>query len=549
MSLKPFLYLLLFCCSTTFGQKNSYFWPIDTPRVITGNYGELRPNHFHAGIDFSTGGKTGLPVYAVADGYVSRVRVNPGAYGRAVYITHSGGEHLSLYAHFSAFAGALADYVLKEQQTNQSYDIELFPEKDRLKVRRGDLIGYSGNSGNSTGPHLHFELRDLKTEIPLNPLDYFMTGDTVAPELLALGFYNLSDTLHPDFEKFIPVKRNKEGLFLPAQDTVVLDHSVIGFAFSAQDRFVKNGNPNVVHAAGLFQDAQLIFSYELDKISFDDQRYMNEFAETIHRLKFQKCFLPTLYPALYPVCLNKGRILLTDTLVHELLLELRDESGNLRRTQIWIRTRSVTGFSTKKPPGNLLAPDKDQSLRLSGFRLFIPAYTLYYHFAPWVDNQLQRGSFFIHPDGVNLRNSFSLSFKVPAKWTDYQKHLVLENSGSFYVPEQTTDSVRFQLRNFGSYHLMVDSLAPQIKTQLPPKKIKRLRNFKTFNFIVRDNMSGIVSCNLFVNGQWVPAEYDAKNNLLIYEFAEGTPIGPLLFRVEATDRVGNRKEWTYKLQR
>lgn len=549
MILKRLLYLNLFLCSAVFGQKSTYLWPVDTPRVITGNYGELRSNHFHAGIDFSTNGKTGWPVYAVADGYISRIRVNPGAYGRALYISHSGDERLSLYAHLSAFTGAVAAYVLKEQQNNRSYDVELFPEKNQLKVRRGELIGYTGNTGNSTGPHLHFELRDQKTEIPLNPLDYFMIGDTLAPEVLALGFYNLSDTLHPDFEKFVAVKRTREGAYYPERDTIFMNHSVIGFAFAAQDRFVKNGNPNGVHAASLFQDGQLIFSYELDGISFDDQRYVNEFSQTVRRQKLQKCFLPTLYPAIYPACLNKGRVLLTDTSMHELRLELKDESGNLRSVKIWIRARNVDGFSAKKLPGNLLAPDKEQTLRLSGFRLSVPANTMYYHFAPWIDDQLLRGSFFIHPGGVNLRNTFSLSFKLPAKWMKYRQQLVLENAGSFYVPDQVADSVRFHLRNFGSCHLLVDSLPPQIKTQLPLKKIKRLRSFRSFNFMVRDMMSGVASCNLFVNGQWVVAEYDAKNNLLIYEFDETTPAGPLQFRVEATDRVGNRREWNYKLQR
>lgn len=242
--------------------------------------------------------------------------------------------------------------------------------------------------------------------------------------------------------------------------------------------------------------------------------------------------------------------MLTDTMFHQLRLELTDESGNSSAATIYIRTRNVSGFIAKKLPAGMLSCAREYRFSLSGIRLEIPAGTFYYSAAPWIDNKLeQNATFFIHPSVINLRNSFALSFKIPTKWIKYKQQLTLENNNSYYSPELKDDSVKFRVRSFGSFHLRVDSLAPTIKTQLTPKKIKRLRSFKTFNFVLRDNMSGISSYSLFVNGQWVIAEYDAKNNLLIYVPDDATPPGNLNFRVEAKDRVGNSTEFFYNLRR
>lgn len=550
MSRVGLLYLCLLLLLRGAAQKGAYAWPIDTPHVVTGNYGELRANHFHAGIDFSTQGKVGLPVYAVADGQVARIRVNYGAYGRALYIAHSSDSLLSVYAHLNAYAGAIAHYVRRQQYAARSYELEVYPKDSLLHVRRGDLIGYSGNSGSSTGPHLHFELRGQKSEVPLNPFDYFSFADTVAPELTALGIYDLGDTLHPRFTHYLPVKRSGDQRLRLPKDTLVVHLPVVGIAFAALDRMLARGNPNVVHRARLLLDGIPVFSYRLTGIAFADQRYVNVFAETVRKQKFQKCFLPTLYPPIYPECLNKGRVQLNDTLVHAVMLELKDENGNTSTLQFWLQTKQTGGFRNLPASAGMLLPQHPQAIYSSGFGLAWPANTFFSPVVPWIDNQLESaGAFYIHPGSVALRNAYQLSFRVPLKWQPHVAYLVVENQGSFHVPIQRGDSLLVALRNFGSCHLYVDSLPPQIKPQLSAKRIRRTPEFREFNFVVRDNLSGLAVVNLYVNGTWVPAEFDAKNNLLLYPFADDTPKGPLYFEIEARDRVGNQRRWAYRLNR
>ena len=139
--------------------KNYFRSPLDIPMSLSGNFGEIRPNHFHSGLDLRTNSREGLNIYAVADGYVSRIKVSPYGYGKAIYITHPNG-YVSVYGHLSAYSGAIAEYIKKAQYEKESFEVELFPAKDEIKVTKGQVIAFSGNTGGSGGPHLHFEIRD-----------------------------------------------------------------------------------------------------------------------------------------------------------------------------------------------------------------------------------------------------------------------------------------------------------------------------------------------------------------------------------------------------
>jgi hypothetical protein len=518
---------------------------MDTPLVITGNYGELRPNHFHAGIDFSTGGKIGFPVYAVADGYVSRIKISSGAYGKAVYITHSKDDKLTLYAHFNAYAGNLAAFVKKEQLNKQAYEIEVYPGKQDLKIKKGDLIGYSGNSGSSTGPHLHFEIRDQLSEIPLNPFVFYKINDRIKPTISELGFFNLTDTLAPAFVRSIKITNKKDSL-IPERDSVTTYTSKLGFAFVGLDRFVAKGNTNVIFSAKLYLDDKLIYSHTLDNIAFDEQRYVNEFTEVINRQKYQKCFLPTLYPPIYKNCVNKGRVELRDTLYHKINLVINDESGNTNFLQFFIRTKKINEFVTAKVDGSLVDCNRNTNISINGLNLYIPAKTFYSSPRVKVDNGLNKyGDFLISPERTSFRNAMSIGLKVPEKFLSHKQKLVIETNGSFSVPTLRNDSAIFQAKSFGNFRLRVDSIPPRVKTQLSAKAIKKLRNPKSFSFVMRDEMSGINIYKLYINNNWILAEYDAKSNLLTCFLDSQTPAGDLNFKLDVEDRVGNKTSFTY----
>ncbi|MBL7918333.1 MAG: M23 family metallopeptidase, partial [Bacteroidia bacterium] len=197
-------YLLFILSKSLFAQNNGFVFPLQEPISLVGNYGELRPNHFHAGLDFSTQGRTGLPVMAAASGYVSRIKVSAVGYGKAVYITHPNGK-VTVYGHLTSYIPEIAIIVKSAQYKNESFEVELLPGKDEIKIKAGQIIGYSGNTGNSTGPHLHFEIRDEITETPINPLLYYKVPDTYKPTITHLGLYNMEDTTSPKFIKSLPI--------------------------------------------------------------------------------------------------------------------------------------------------------------------------------------------------------------------------------------------------------------------------------------------------------------------------------------------------------
>ena len=137
--------------------SQNYTNPVDVPVALSANFGELRANHFHSGLDYKTQQVINKPILSVADGYVSRISVSPGGYGLALYVTHEDTGHTTVYGHRNSFAKEIADYVEEQQYVRETYRIEIYPEKDRLRVRRGEQIALSGNTGSSGGPHLHFE--------------------------------------------------------------------------------------------------------------------------------------------------------------------------------------------------------------------------------------------------------------------------------------------------------------------------------------------------------------------------------------------------------
>ncbi len=528
---------------------SEFVWPIDAPQIITGNYGELRPNHFHAGLDFSTNGKINMPIYCIADGFVSRIKISSSGYGKSVYITHKNGK-VSVYGHLNAFSKKIAEVVKKEQYKKKNYEVDFKLSANDIKFTTKEQIGLSGNSGNSSGPHLHFEIRDEQSETPLNPLEYYQISDSIAPIIQQIAFYNLADTSAPKFLSAYKFKQTKKDSLIILKDSVILNQGILGFAYSGYDVFQPKGSQNNIFCAKLYFDGKLIYSHELDEIHFDDQRYVNEYSETIEKQTFQKCFLPTLYPkAMYENCKNKGRILLTDTNYHNLTLTTNDEQGNERVIKFYFKTKKINYYA--KPTINsdvYVNCNKDFLISKNKLQIFIPAKTLYYSTALIFENTIENtGKLIILPSEANLKSTSIVGFEVPKKYIKNKTKLVLKSGTSVLSPINTNDSVFYTVRNFGWFQLDQDTLAPKLKTQLPENKLNALKKSKLIVFIMTDNLSGIYKYNLYANDKWVLGEYDAKLDVLTYNFDEETPLGPINFRLEVMDKVGNNSILEYKL--
>ncbi len=252
-----------------------FIYPLDREVVVTGNYGEIRPNHFHAGLDFSTDPILNLPIKSVADGYVSRIKIGSGGYGRVLYITHNNG-YVSVYAHQKKYAQKIDEYIKKIQLEQKQNEIEVYPKANDLLVKKGEVIGYTGNSGSSTGPHLHFEIRETKTDDPLNPwLFGFDIKDEIAPTIYGIKVYPLNDTstINGSNKSIIVKTTSANGKYSLA--SAINAYGQIGFAVHTIDLTTGSGNQCGPYSIELLYEKDTIFRTVFDKVTFATNRFIN----------------------------------------------------------------------------------------------------------------------------------------------------------------------------------------------------------------------------------------------------------------------------------
>lgn len=507
-----------------------FIYPLDREVVVTGNYGEIRPNHFHAGLDFSTDPSLNLPIKSVADGYVSRIKIGSGGYGRVLYITHNNG-YVSVYAHQKKYAQKIDEYIKKIQLEQKQNEIEVYPKANDLLVKKGEVIGYTGNSGSSTGPHLHFEIREEKSEIPINPLLVYDVKDDVKPELTHLAIYSMTDTNNIKRISSIPVKYIGDKLSLPKY-TQVLTENTFAIGFAGFDRANGNTNKNNIYEAKVLLDDKIIYHHQLNNISFDNGRYVNVFSEKEGGVKFQKCFSPTCYDiAIYKSLVNGGKILLNDTLPHKISLQINDEKGNKNALTFFVKTRNLKGYTVNTIKHNVFC-NQDANIKKGDVEVFIKSGTLSKHASVSVYiNKL--GKAFVGNKDEDLLKAFTLSIKIPKAIPGKENKMVLINETHCMVGTYENGWLKAESKSFGIFSYGYDTVAPTIV--LPSSKKKTSIN--SVRFKVADNLSGIADYHIYVNGVWQIAEYDAKSATISCNFSEATP---KTLKIEVIDRVGNK---------
>jgi hypothetical protein len=284
---KAFLiYTCVFCLVYAYGQptdkypKDYFRSPLDIPLFLAGNFGELRPNHFHAGIDIKTESVEGKNIYAAAEGYVSRIKIATNGYGKVIYITHPNG-YVTTYAHLQRFSDKIEEYVKKQQYHKEKFEIELFPGKKQLPVEKGEVIALSGNTGGSGGPHLHFEIRDEKTEIAINPLLFgFDIKDDIKPVIKNIAIYPLNDSSYVNGvnkEKYIDLA-GSEGKYRITGGPYTVSGE-IGFSVEANDYLNGSSNKCGLFSVELLLDSNRIYYHEIEQIAFSESRYINSHVD------------------------------------------------------------------------------------------------------------------------------------------------------------------------------------------------------------------------------------------------------------------------------
>ena len=325
-------------------SKNYFIWPVKASPALAANFGELRPNHYHMGLDCKTEKKQNLPIIAAADGYIAKVKIEPWGFGRAIYINHANGT-TTLYAHLNAFYTDLENYVKEQQYKQKSSNVFLDIPPHMFDVAQGREIAKSGNTGGSQGPHLHFEIRDTKTDNVLNPLLFgFPIVDNVAPTILRLAIYDRCFSTYEQTPKYIAIKK-VNGVYQAAFTTINTDK--VSFAVTAYDIYTGSSNQNGIYEAILLDDEKPIVGFQLDSISYDETRYLN--AHIDYKVKASGgpylqhlSMLPGYPEGMYKMVNGDGAINLEDDSVHHIKILIKDANGNTSTLKIDVQ-RNLNG--------------------------------------------------------------------------------------------------------------------------------------------------------------------------------------------------------------
>ncbi len=506
---------LIFLLYTIFAHAEvPYAWPLDCAVRFSASFAELRANHFHSGIDLSTSGAVGVKVFAAEDGFVSRVKVSPYGYGYALYIDHPDGN-TSVYAHLSQYAPKIAALVRAEQNRRMSYEIDWFPEPNAIKIKRGEVVALSGNSGSSGGPHLHFEVRDTKSEEPMNPLSFLpQQTDNQSPTIYGVKLYALSDDAHVGgkTERYFALND------IAGRTIEVLGE--VGCGVHAVDYFTAGGRPCGVVEIALYDADELIFRSRLDRFSFDDTRYVNahiDYAERAQNQRFiQKSFVePNNNLKIYT---ERKSLKISPNETHQMRYELVDFAGNRSSVRFTLFGKATTSVPVKTTPNALW----DSTFRLDtlGAYVLIEPGALYKNeriemFVEY-SQRFAQNIFTIGSERIALHRQMKIRLPLPERFRGVEHVFVAQigkNDKLSYVKSRLEgdSAIVAETKSMGRFAVVADTIAPKVVSR------NSRTNLNASNFVmvgVSDDLSGIAHYDCFVDGQWKGFEFDYKNSML-----------------------------------
>lgn len=536
--------------------QNYFRYPLDLPPTTAGSFGELRPSHFHSGLDFKTNQRTGYPVHAAADGYVSRVRVQFGGFGRAVYITHPNG-YTTVYGHLEAFSPAIAALVKAYQYEHQTYEADFNLDAKKVPLQKGEVFAQSGNAGASAGPHVHFEIRDAQTEETINPQLFGLTiPDRVPPSITSIGIYHLNGS--PFSEKtpkeFLAVTgATGTGSYRLLKPQVLHLSGYVGFGINTTDMNSASANHNGIYSLELKLDGQTVYTFTVERFAFDQTHAINAYIDypafESSRRWMQKCFiLPGSHISLYPQSINRGIITFDDNALHDVEYVVKDVAGNVSTLKLKVQSEKFTP-PAYKIAGTLFHFDKKSEFSTDKVKVSIMPGNLYddldfiYSVSPKPASGFSQVHH-IHNRLTPIHDSYDLWIKPDANLGKYaDKAVIVSTAGGCQGGYFQDGYVKSKVTAFGDYFIRIDTIPPVIH----PLNILNGKNMaaaKSINFRMSDNLSGIKSYSGTIDNKWVLMEWDYKSKILSYTFSGEIAPGKHVFKLTVGDNKNNFSEFT-----
>lgn len=529
--------------------------PMDIPVLLSGNFGELRSNHFHSGIDFKTQGVEGKPIHSVQDGYVSRISVSPWGYGNGLYITHPDGT-TTVYGHLQKFSQKITAYLKEKQYEQESFNVNLSLTPDELPVKEGELVALSGNTGSSGGPHLHFEVRDTETEEPMDPIEYYkdLIKDTQAPKIQGIMVYSMpgKGVVNGSRRKLelkpVTAKNGKQTL-----TGKIEAWGEIGLAVKGYDYMDNTSNIYGIKDITLTADSQVIFHSNLDRFAFDESRYLNSFTDfeewKEHRSFYIKSFVDPGNRLRFIESLNRGILTIDEPRTYHLTYQLADAFGNTTRLSIQIEGKEQPIPEIDTENTELFHWWSDNRFGAKGIRLTIPKGNLYddlyFRYSVKEDSTALGATHILHNKPVAFHKSAKLSLRLQTDTLENKQQygiVRLQNGRRSWTGGVYRNGwVDADIKETGSYTLGQDLVPPTITPLNPATWVSK----QAIALRLSDNLSGVQTYRGEIDGQYVLFEMNSKSVITYHFDKERLARGKHTLKLVVTDACGNQSTYTY----
>ena len=566
MEIRPIFVLLFTLASMSLAAQEhfpQYPSPLDIPINLSATFGEIRPNHIHAGLDIKTQGVEGKKVYAVADGYISRIGVSPYGYGNVLYITHYDG-YTSVYAHLQRFSGEIAKYVKQYQYKHKSFAAQIYPDADRFPIKKGDLIAYSGNSGGSGGPHLHFEIRHTVSEKPVNPMYFgYKIEDNVRPLIQGVAVYPLGDesTLEGGIKPMYFSVTGDNGKYSLKDRDFVHANGEVSFGICTYDLVGTQTNKDGPYLYELYLDDELAFQVECDSFSYSEPRYVNSLLDYRHHKQKKTSYVRTEvdpFNQLHMIEKKNGTIFVEEGDTVNVRFEIADYAGN--KSKISFKLVGTEPVDVERPQHRrseyFVKADgtMNANITIEDFSVSMERGTLFR------DEWIQTGQrdekgccsriYRFGTDEMTTFKNYTVRIRPNENFPDHSQMFIAYIDGKGKVSslggKMKNGCMEVQTRSMGEFTIKIDSVAPKISAS-NFKDGQSVKELKSLRFKITDDMTGIETYDIYLDDVWVLGQYDAKNALLYYEFDEKMKAGTNNVKVIVTDGVGNKKTLNVKV--